>query len=67
MPDDPVVTEIRQVREAYAASMDYDLRRIVEDIKSRQGKDGHPMASRKPVPIETPPTEPPAQVQTLAK
>jgi len=63
MPDDPIIAEIRKSREAYAASMDYDLKRMVEDIQSRQGKDGHPLACRKPVPVETPP----AQVESIAK
>jgi len=63
MPDDPIVAEIRKSREAYAASMDYDLKRMVEDIQSRQGKDGHPMVCRKPVPIGPPPDN----VESIAK
>lgn len=63
MPDDPIVAEIRKAREAFAASMDYDLKRMVEDIQSRQGKDEHPIACRKPVPVETPPV----QIETVNK
>ena len=40
MSDDPIVREIRKFREQYAASLGYDLERIVADLKSRQGSDG---------------------------
>ncbi len=40
MSDDPIVSEIRKIREDYAASLDYDLEQIVADLQSRQGKDG---------------------------
>ena len=40
MSDDPIVSEIRKIREDYAASLDYDLEKIVADLQSRQGKDG---------------------------
>ena len=40
MFDDPIVSEIRKFREDYAASLGYDLGKIVADLQSRQGKDG---------------------------
>ena len=33
---DPIVEEVRQVREAHAAKFDYDIDRIVEDVKMRE-------------------------------
>ena len=46
MFDDPIVAEIRKVREAYAESMGCDLARIVADLKSRQGQDGRRVVDR---------------------
>ena len=33
MTRDPIVTEVRRLREQHAARFDYDLRRIFEDLK----------------------------------
>ena len=38
MSDDPIVLEIRKRREEYAASLGYDLDRIVADLQLRQGR-----------------------------
>ena len=46
MFDDPIVRETRNHREAYAASFDYDLKRIVADLQSRQGCDGRIVVDR---------------------
>ena len=46
MFDDPLVQEIRKHREQYAASLDYDLSRIVADLQSRQGRDGRMVVDR---------------------
>jgi hypothetical protein len=46
MFDDPVVLETRKHREAYAASFDYDLGRIIADMQSRQGRDGRVVVDR---------------------
>ena len=46
MFDDPIVSEIRKVREDYAASFGYDLGKIVADLQSRQGKDGRRIVDR---------------------
>lgn len=32
-PEDPIVAEVRATREALAATLDYDLVRIVEDLR----------------------------------
>jgi hypothetical protein len=36
MLDDPIVEEVRQAREEYAAKFDYDLRSIFLDIKRQE-------------------------------
>ncbi len=36
MKDDPIVTEVRKIREAHAARFNYDLRAIYEDIKKQE-------------------------------
>ena len=36
MKDDPIVAEVRRVREAHAARFNYDLRAIYEDIKKQE-------------------------------
>ena len=46
MFDDPIVSEIRRVREENAASFGYDLGKIVADLQSRQGKDGRRVVNR---------------------
>ena len=33
MTDDPIVAEVRATREALAAALNYDLARIVEDLR----------------------------------
>jgi hypothetical protein len=40
MFDDPIVSEIRRVREENVASFGYDLGKIVADLPSLQSKDG---------------------------
>jgi hypothetical protein len=46
MFDDPIVLETRKHREEYAASLGYDLGRIVADLQSRQGCDGRTVVDR---------------------
>ena len=46
MFDDPIVLETRQHRERYAASLGYDLDRIIADLHSRQGCDGRMVVDR---------------------
>ncbi len=36
MKDDPIVDEIRQVRETHAARFNYDLRAIYHDLKKQE-------------------------------
>jgi len=46
MFDDPIVSEIRRIRDSYAASFGYDIAKIVVDLQSRQGKDGRQVVDR---------------------
>jgi hypothetical protein len=39
--NDPIVDEVRQVRDANAARFDYDLDAIFQDIKTRERKCGY--------------------------
>jgi hypothetical protein len=45
---DPIVEEVRRLREEHAASFDYDLDRIFQDLKEREGKSGHKVVSLQP-------------------
>jgi len=46
MPDDPIVEEVRAIRQRQAARFNFDIRAIVEDAMARQGKDGREVVSR---------------------
>ena len=55
--DDQIVEEIRRHREAHAASLDYDLKRITEDLQQQEQDSGAKVVSRpprKPVAIPRP-------------
>ena len=48
---DPIIEEIRKIREAHAASFDYDVKRITRDFQEQEKE-----SSRK---IVLPPPKPP--------
>jgi hypothetical protein len=48
MKNDPIVEEIHKGRREHAAKFGFDMEKIAEDIKSREGTDGHPIAELKP-------------------
>ena len=48
MPDDPIVDEIRAIRERQAAKFGFNIRAIVEDARTREGKDGRKVVSLPP-------------------
>lgn len=50
MWDDPIVEEVRKVREEHAASLDYDLKRIFQDLKERERRSGRKTVSMPPKP-----------------
>ncbi len=43
MPDDPLVREVRQVRDRLAAKLNYDVEAIIHDLMARQRQisEGH--------------------------
>ncbi len=43
---DDIVEEIRRHREAHAASLDYDLKRITEDLQRQERESGTRVVSR---------------------
>ena len=42
---DPIVDEVRRVRDAYAARFNYDLRAIYRDLKEREKRSGRKLVS----------------------
>ena len=53
--NDPIVDEIRRIRDAHAARFNYDLDAICRDIKERERKSGLTFvngAARQPVPSQ---------------
>ena len=48
---DPIVEEIRQHREAYAAQFNYDLDAICRDLQAKEKTSGRKLVSRPPRPV----------------
>ncbi len=46
--DDEIVEEIRRRRQAHAESLDYDLRRITQDLQRQERESGTPVVQRPP-------------------
>lgn len=42
---DPIVEEVRRVRDAYAARFNYDLRAIYRDLKEKEKRSGRKVIS----------------------
>ena len=52
---DPIVDEVRNVRDAYAAEFGYDLRRISADVRRRESESGREyinLPAKDPVPVQ---------------
>jgi hypothetical protein len=49
---DEIVEEVRTAREAYAAQFDYDLKRMLEDLRKKEEEDPAPRANLKPQPLK---------------
>lgn len=55
MSEDPIVADIRRIRDSHAAKFNYDLEKIMADLIQRQKKSGKnlirfsPKPARKPV------------------
>jgi hypothetical protein len=45
MRKDPIIEEIRNIREAHAAKFNYNLRDICADLKKKEKDAGHPVVS----------------------
>ena len=43
--NDPIVDEVRRIRDAHAARFNYDLDAIFRDIKDREKRSGHKFVS----------------------
>ena len=48
---DPIVEEIRQYRQQYAARFNHDLKAICRDLRERQKKGGRKVVSLPPRPV----------------
>ena len=48
MPEDPIVAEVRRIRDEHAARYGYDLRRIYEALKSREKRGERKLVSYPP-------------------
>jgi hypothetical protein len=48
MWNDPIVEEVRKVREEHAARFDFDLERIFQDLKEQEKKGGRKVVSLPP-------------------
>jgi hypothetical protein len=54
--NDPIVEEVRRIRDAHAARFNYDLDAIFQDIKDQEKKCGYKFvsgAARQPLPNQT--------------
>jgi hypothetical protein len=54
--NDPIVDEVRRIRDAHAARFNYDLNAIFQDIKEREKKNGLKFVqgvARQPAPNQT--------------
>ena len=52
MIEDPIVEEVRRIRDEYARKFNYDLDAICEDLKKKQAESGRKLVSfppRRPV------------------
>lgn len=54
MPDDPIVAEVRRIREEHAAKYGYDLEKIFVSLKDREKRSKRKLSSyppRSPKPV----------------
>ena len=57
MKPDPILAEIHRYRTAHAKKFGYDVRKMAEDIKSREGKDGRKVVRLPPRPANIRPAK----------
>ena len=53
----PIVAEVRQYREQYAARFNFDLKAICRDLRERQKKGGHKVVSLPPKRVQPQPAK----------
>jgi hypothetical protein len=56
---DPIVDEVRRIREGLAQTYEYDIARILQDAQRRQSASGHVVVRRQPRPAAPAPLTPP--------
>jgi len=54
MWEDPIVAEIRRIRDSHAAKFNYDLEKIMADLIQRQEKSGKKLVRFSPKPARKP-------------
>jgi hypothetical protein len=59
--NDPIVDEVRRVRDAHAARFNYDLDAIFRDIKEQEKKSGRVFVSFTPPKVEPNPAAQPTE------
>ncbi len=47
---DPIVEEVREIRDAHAAKFDHDIHAICKDLRKEEKTCGHPVAPLPPKP-----------------
>jgi hypothetical protein len=48
---DPIVEEVRKIRDAHASAFNFDLHAICEDLRKKETSCGHPLVSLDPKPF----------------
>lgn len=61
---DPIVDEVRRVRDAHAARFNYNLDAIFQDIKDQERRSGRTFVTYPPRAVEPHPATPPLPSQT---
>jgi len=46
--EDPIIAEIRKIRDEHAAKFNFDLHAICEDLRKKEKSCGHPLVSLPP-------------------
>ncbi len=61
MWEDPIVAEVRKIREDYAAQFNFDLQALYRALKEREQQDPRPKVSYPPKPAKMMPRRKPAE------
>lgn len=71
--NDPIVDEIRRVRDEYAASFNYDMKAMVQDLREQQARSGRTFvdfsrerSASSEMPVPSPSVQPSAPVAPFA-